>query len=310
MVLGDLAFRRQCGGDRDAQFLDRGAQGVGGLRADDAAARQQQRPLGLGDHVGDAADGVLVRPRAARGGSPGRRPFDRSFHLCELDVVGELHEYRARPSRRRDLHRGVEDLDDAVGPDDHPGALGHRLEHRHCILEAVIENLLHAGLAHEMGGAAAGNDQHRRGIVHGARGRADRVEETGTFVDQHRRDLAGDAVVHVGHVHGVGFVLGLNAVERIELGGECVQERPDRAAGITEILVVPGDLEPLGDCIDDAHGGLPLCSVARLTFCNNIRCCQRPVSLIQKSFSRVAATTFGCDHACSNFYCGPRGRVV
>ena len=72
MVLGNLALGGQGGRDRDVQLLDRGAQRIRGLRADHAAAGEQQRPLRLRDHVGDAPDGVLVgahavraRPRAA-----------------------------------------------------------------------------------------------------------------------------------------------------------------------------------------------------------------------------------------------------
>ncbi len=311
MILGNLALGRQRGRDRDVQLLDRGAQRVGRLRADDAAAGEQQRPLGLRDHVGDALDGVLVGAHAAGGRAACCRRLDRALHLGQLDVVGQLHEHRPRAARGRDLHRGVEHLDDAVGPDDHPGALRHRLEHRGRVLEAVIENLLHAGLAHEMGGAAAGDDQHRGGIVHGARRSADRIEQARALVDQHRRDLAGHAVVHVGHVHGMRLVLGLDAVEGVKLGGQRVQERPDRAPGITEIFVVSGDFEPLGDRIDDPHGWPPYCcDVASRIIRNKIRCCQRQPLVRRDSSVPVAtcrqvpmATMFDRHDLRRNVYC-------
>ena len=90
------------------------------------------------------------------------------------------------------------------------------------------------------------------GLVHGAGAGADRVEQTRPFRHDDRRDAAADAVVEIGHVHGMRLVLGLDALD-LRLVGESVEKRPDRAAGIAEIMPEAGDLEPLGDRIDHAH---------------------------------------------------------
>jgi hypothetical protein len=59
-------------------------------------------------------------------------------------------------------------------------------------------------------------------------------------------------MVEVGHVHGMGFMLGLDAFD-LRLVGQGVEKGPYGSAGIAEIVLEPGDLEPLGDRIDHAH---------------------------------------------------------
>jgi hypothetical protein len=103
-----------------------------------------------------------------------------------------------------------------------------------------------------MRGAAAGDDQERRGIVHGAGAGADRVEQPRPLVDDHRREAAADAVIEVGHVHRMVLVLGLDALD-LRLLGQRVEEGPHRAARIAEIVLESGDLEPAGDGVHDTH---------------------------------------------------------
>ncbi len=89
-------------------------------------------------------------------------------------------------------------------------------------------------------------------LVHGAGAGADRVEQTRPLRHDNRRDAAADAVVEISHVHGVGLVLGLDALE-VRLLGQRVEKGPDRAAGIAEIMPESGHLEPSGNRIDHAH---------------------------------------------------------
>jgi len=195
-------------------------------------------------------------PASARG-----RRLDLAFDLRELNVVGHFDEHRARPARGRGLERVVEDFDRRVGPHQHPRALADRLEDARGVLEAVVKKLLHAGFAEEMRRRAAGDDQDRRGFMHGAGAGADGVEQSRSLRHDHRGDPTADAMVEVGHVHGMGFMLGLDALD-LRLVGQGVEKGPDGSAGIAEIVLEPGDLEPLGDRIDHTH----LCAPWRALF--------------------------------------------
>ena len=119
-------------------------------------------------------------------------------------------------------------------------------------------------------------------LVHGAGTRAHCVEQAGPFRHDHRRDPAADAMVEIGHVHGVRFVLGLDTLD-LRLVGQGIEKGPHGAAGIPEIVLKSGDLEPLGDRINHAHLCAPGRGVACFltgpsrcgNVCNKIRCSQR-----------------------------------
>jgi hypothetical protein len=52
----------------------------------------------------------------------------------------------------------------------------------------------------------------------------------------------------------MGLVLGLDAFERIGLRRKGIQERPDRAPGISKILMESSNFEPIGNRVYDPHG--------------------------------------------------------
>ena len=252
MILGQHALGGQRRHGRNVELLRRRLERSRRARAHHAAAGQEQRALGLGDHARDARHIVGIRARAIELRRARGRRLDLALDRRQLDVIGHLDEHRAGPPRGRGLERVVEDFDGGVRPRQHPRSLAHRAEDARGVLEAVVVDFLHAGLAEKMRGRAAGDDQNRRRLVHGAGAGADRVEQTRPFRHDHRGDAAADAVVEIGHVHGMRLVLGLDALD-LRLVGESVEKRPDRAAGIAEIMPEAGDLEPLGDRIDHAH---------------------------------------------------------
>ena len=68
MILRQHALGGQRRGDRNVELLDRGLQRIGRAGAHHAAAGEQQRTLGLGDHAGDALDILRVGARTMRCG--------------------------------------------------------------------------------------------------------------------------------------------------------------------------------------------------------------------------------------------------
>jgi hypothetical protein len=66
----------------------------------------------------------------------------------------------------------------------------------------------------------------------------------------------------------MGLVLGLDAFERIGLGRQRVQERPDRAAGISKICMETSNFEPLGNRVDNPHGVLRPPGLVRVSLRN------------------------------------------
>jgi hypothetical protein len=189
---------------------------------------------------------------SATASRPCRRRLDHAKDLCLLNVGGDLHEDRARTTGDRELVRLVERVDHRVGTDGHPGALGDWSHDADCILVTVVVHLLHAGLAHEVGGGAPGNDQKRDGVVHGAGDAADGVHQSRALGHDDRGDPPGLAEVHVGHMNGVRLVLRLNTLD-FGMVDQAIENGPDRAPGVPEVVGDPGLGEPVRQCINDAH---------------------------------------------------------
>ena len=252
MILRQHSFGGKRRRGRNIELLRRRLERGSGARPHHAAAGEQQGPLGLGDHAGDALHIAGVGARTAEMRRARGRRLDLAFDLRELNVVGHFDEDRTRPARCRGLERVIEDLDRGVGPHQHPRSLADRAEDARGVLEALVINLLHAGLTEKMRGRAAGDDHDRRRLVHGAGAGADSVEQARPFRHDDWRNPAADAVVEIGHVHGMGFVLGLDALD-LGLVRQGIEEGPYGPAGIAEIVLESGDLEPLGDRIDHTH---------------------------------------------------------
>ncbi len=98
MILRQHALGGQRRGGRDVELLGRRLQRVGRAGAHHATAGQQQRPLGFGDHAGNALDilGIGAWTIGLRRACAGR--LDLALHHGELDVIRHLDEHRAGPA--------------------------------------------------------------------------------------------------------------------------------------------------------------------------------------------------------------------
>ena len=115
---GDAALAAHRVRDRDRLRLGEAGQRAPGLRQVDAAAGQQQRPLGLGDQLRGALDIGAV------GADAPRRRLQRRFVDDEIlgreivdavgDVLRHVEQHRPRPSRGRHREGAPHQLGDAA----------------------------------------------------------------------------------------------------------------------------------------------------------------------------------------------------
>ena len=128
---------------------------------------------------------------------------------------------------------------------------------------AVVEELLHRGLAEEMRRTGTADEEDRDRVMHRVRHAADAVQEAGPLRDQHRRHPPGDAVIRVSHVDGLRLVLCLDPLE-LRLIDERVEQTPDGAPGDAEVVLHPRELEPRRDRVYDSHVPcLPAAAIGR-----------------------------------------------
>ena len=193
--------------------FQRSQAGAAGARQRRGAGQDQRpfRPLQARQQVARAGFGQRLRGRHEGVGRRQRRGLGRAFQR----VAGQAQVHRAGPAAAGRLHRSRQVGGYGVGAGAGPGGLAHRRGH--------------VGLAHFLEGAHAAlavrgvaGQQHHRGLGH-QRGvqRRHRVGVAGPAGDQGDADLAGQPRPGVGHVHGSGFVAGVDqpdpaAQQRVE----------------------------------------------------------------------------------------------
>ena len=173
-------------GDGETRLLDQVAQGLGGLAQDDAAAGVEHRPLGLEQDVHSLLDlpRVPLQRRAVGAHLDVLGVVVGDLDLGVGDILGDIHEHRPRPARRRNV-KGLADgqrqvmhiLDQVVVLD--PGAG-----------DADRVHLLEGVTADHGGRHLPGQDHHGDGVhegggdagdgIGGARARGDQGDATAT----------------------------------------------------------------------------------------------------------------------------------
>ena len=208
--------------------------------------------LRVPDQLGDLGH-VIRRRSGAQDRAPPGDVLDLAFHVGELDVERNADEHGTRSTARGHLQRRVEDVNDLVGPDAHPGSLRDGPEQGDGVVEAVVVELLHAGPPEEVGGTSTSDKDRGRGVVHHARDAAQSIHHAGTFRDDDRRDSTGHPVVGIRLMDSVGLVLCLDPQD-VWLVDQGIEQRPDSPAGIPEVVLDSDRFEPLRNGVDDSHG--------------------------------------------------------
>ncbi len=176
MRAGDAALAAHRMRDRDRLGLGKAEQRVVSRREVDAAADQEQRPLGTRDQRGGAGNVRPIRPDAPRGHAQCRRVdrkiFGSKVVLAVADILGNVEQHRARPAGSRHREGAAQQLGDAarhLDPDQLldrrpqdlglPAFLRHVLPGMRAVGVAGQRNDRHAGVealdeaGHEIGGA-------------------------------------------------------------------------------------------------------------------------------------------------------------
>ncbi len=213
-----------------------------GLRAthDHTAAYIDHRPLRLQQQIGGTPDLFRMALASRRVGTHLERLGIQILHLLRGDVLGNVDDHRARPSRGGDvegfLHRRREVadiLDQKVVLDARPG-------------DADRVHLLEGVVADELRGHLTGDDHHRDRVHVRRRNPGDRVGHAGPGGDQHDTRLARSPGVSVRGVGGPLLVSHQNVLYLVLLI-QGVVDMQGRAAGITEYVINPFVLKAAND---------------------------------------------------------------
>ncbi|BDZ42104.1 hypothetical protein GCM10025865_14030 [Paraoerskovia sediminicola] len=104
-------------GDRDACRLGKGSQTVFRPRVEDAATRDDERPVGAADRVHGGPQRVGVRPGAPDAPLAVLQELDRDVERFGLYVLGQSDRDGSRLDRvGEDAHRGERDREELLGP--------------------------------------------------------------------------------------------------------------------------------------------------------------------------------------------------
>ena len=222
--------------------VDEGVRAVG---LDDAAAREEDRPLGRGDEVHEAGDlgvggdGLVHLDRLVR--------IDVEIDLGRLHVAGKVDEDGARAALAHKVERLLEDSGDLCGLQDRLRVLRHRRGDRSDVdsLEVLFVEL---GRGHLTGDAQDGQR-----IGHSRVHSRDHVGSRGARRSQTHADVADlGARVPLGHV-GLGLAVPGEDVADPSVGLQRGIQAVDCGAGDSECYRHPLFCEDLNDCVDDAH---------------------------------------------------------
>ena len=228
---------------RRLQRLGELAQLVPGLRAEDAAPGEDQRPLGLAQHLRRLLQEVAVRLHPLLRGRVGQ------LHVrLGLQHVGrDLDLHRAGPAGPQLPEGLAHDPGHVLGPHRARRPLGHRADH----LELVVDLVEHpAADADQVRLDLPGGAEHRRRAGVGGRERRGGVEQPRPRHDQAGPDAPGGARVAVGHVGGGLLVARVVDRDAVPLLVERVEGPVELHAGEPE-----DRLDPLA--LQRRHQGLP-----------------------------------------------------
>ena len=187
-------------------------------------AGDDDRPLGLGQHLGGGGDRVGIAAHARR---DARRFEHVDVGVVLEDVAGQRQEHRAGRRRQRGFYRAMH-VDRQIfgamhlgGPFDERPRQGRQVGGQHRLGDEVFVVLL------------AGGDQHRRVRLHGVVEHAHGIAEPGRDVEIEHREIAGGLGIAVGHRHQ-GGLLEAQDVADVVLDREGIHQRQFGGAGIAE----------------------------------------------------------------------------
>ena len=243
---GEPADAKEGGDDRNLCLFRKLHQLLRGFRPDDAVPGDDDRPLRLVDQFGCSTNhaGVAFDIRLVAAEAHLFRPFEL-VGLLE-DVLRDIDEHGARPSRRRDVRRLANRQRDFARVHDEIVVFGDRLR------DAGDIRLLEAVLAEERARHVAGQGKDGRAVHPGGADAGNEVRRAGPAGPEAEPHPAAGAGVAVRHVGCALFVPAEDMSHPRELG-ERVVEREDNAAGIPEHRVHAFALERLQHHLSASH---------------------------------------------------------
>ncbi len=238
-------------GDGEARRVGQLAQEVrgGGTGIDEPAAGVEDRPARRLHQRHGLTDADHLRPQLRPVGlvlDVARRVVRAG---CDLNVLGDVDDHRARAAGGGDVERLGQDARQILHPAHQVVVLGARP--RDADRVALLEGIG----ADEVRRHLAGDADHRDGIQHRVGERGHDVGGARAGRHEHDAGTAGRAGVALGHMAGAGLVTHED-VAHVLLLEDLVVDRQDRSAGIPEDGIDAVVLQRLDHHLRAAHAAL------------------------------------------------------